>query len=334
MKNSVYLIYRYFRTHPAVAGLLLVTIVLAVAYILRLLTPESRKVPSIPMPILGTARVSSFTDTEIVIDATIELPSDLAVYSATRRSILVPDLVTKLAMVPSSSSPNSFMSANKKQRLSFNPEEKRYEYRNSEYSGNFDSSLVTKIDTNSAIKAAEDFAKEKLAISNLKPVIKNLEFYEKEITHAEPTSKEKANLVAIPFSYIVNDSISFIGIQEAYPLKLYVDSANQVTAFSLSQDQFTVGNQVRVETFKLAQLPLAIRNGSARIINIKSDDVAAFTLSQVRSLTLTDFSLTYRYSPESGLLVPYLDIVATAVQANVSTPSTIRFVVPAVQTNR
>ena len=320
----------YFRRHPLIVLLVVVTLLLGGAYVLQKLTPKTADLASIPTPDLKPIISPAFSQAKVSLpDKLPILPDALPVYKAVPLEISVQSLQTKFELTPTKYE-NHYENLDLRRTLTFDPASKRYEYSDTRIEGDSDPAFGLKINAEHAVSIASDFVKNNLQLGTMEPVQSEVLYYSKSADEAEPIDAKNANVAEIPFTVMLSKNPSFGGRQIAYPLYVYVDSADKVFGFRMDQTLYTSSQPSTVATISPDEIVNMVKKGQADVLKLYSDDTNNFALLNIVGVEIKTVSVEYRAVPASALTVPYFHCTAQITLGSGKTLDT-EFLVPAVR---
>jgi hypothetical protein len=320
----------YLRRHPLIALLIVVTVLLGGAYVLQKLTPKTADLASIPAPDLKPIISPAFSQARVSLpDKLPTIPSSLPVYTAVPLEITAAALQERFELVPTKYE-NHYENVDKRRSLSFDPASKRYEYSDRKVDGDADPAFAAVINPTHALSVASDFVRATLQLTAMEPVTAEVLYYSKSASEAEPLPAKDSNVAEIPFTVMLSKSPSFGGRQIAYPLYVYVDSADKVFGFRMDQTIYTSSRPTTVATISPDEIISMVKKGQADVLKLYSNDANNFALLNIVGVEIKTVNVEYRSVPASLMTVPYFHCTARITLGNGKTLDT-EFLVPAVR---
>ncbi len=328
----------YLKKRPFLFGFILVLLSIAMTLILRALTPNQTKIAAIVKPTFTTP-IDSVATKKIVaapIEAPAiypETPAVLPVYGATSLTLEV-DQINALFKLSPTEYVDHYANTELLRTMVFDPSGQRYNYNDSQIVGETDAAYGTVIEEPKAVEAATAFVKNSLLLKDFSANRSEAKYFIKnEGEDAEVTTREKANIIEIPFTVYLQGNPVYIESNALSPLFVYVDSANGVTGFSLYKHLFTVGQPTNVPTISTSQILTKIKSGDAEVAHMYGSDPRQFELNNISNTKIDKITLQYRFITSSQQLVPFFYIFSTVKFSGNIPDLLVEFVLPAVSTS-
>lgn len=323
----------FIRTHKAIIGLCAVLVVILIALILRYLTPPRSQLSSIKSPPTQTLKQVDFQGAQVILPASLpHFPEQLPVTSVSQKAISAADLASRFH-ITSQNNQGNWVTSDGKTSVVTDPYSGRIGYNNQHYAGDFDAALITTINKEEAIQAAQDFVSKELGLNDYSPNLNALTYLSKSEEYAS-VDPSRSNLLHVPFSLQAEGLPIFSDIDLNYPVIVGVDSTNTVTSLIVSPNLITgVKQTTEVTTLPLSELPNQILSNNVNLIGAASDFPDGFNIKNITKLEITAITLDYRLNSQTSQIIPYYHLKATATNLD-NHPSQLDLITPAVNTTK
>lgn len=185
--------------------------------------------------------------------------------------------------------------------------------------------------TNQGIETAKIFVSEAFPNLALTPQIDAIQYFGGGGEY-EPTDRENANFMEIPFTYTIDGVPIYIGHEATAPVTVVVNNQLAVhkVRFQTSFFEFTP-SELKLPLVSLATALENINtNNEASIISAYDESVGSFTLDQIKSGELKTVLLEYRVDLDAGLAYPFYRFAGEltnqdgqVIQAEIITPAVV-----------
>lgn len=311
-----------------------VFVLLSAAIILRIVTPHPA-VTSVAIQKLDTSQAISFQQTTISLPPTLPTTPPQLQFSKASAIPLDASVFLKLFKTPVEGPKNFWSDSDSNQSLAYEPYQKRFHYYNNAFSGDFDAATQYTIQLDRALETAKSFVSKQMGITTFTPVQNNIVFTRKDIPEADPnnqTPKDQANVVIIPFAFLINGNPVYTNLSMEYPIVVWVDSVDNVLRVEANDQLFLPGDIQNVYPLSPTDaITQAKSTDSFSIISVLSDPQNGFDVHQVQSATVTRVSLEYRFMEATKMIIPMYRMYGTLVTSD-NKQVDADFLVPAMKT--
>ncbi len=164
----------------------------------------------------------------------------------------------------------------------------------------------TKIKTLAAINTAKNEVSKIFPDSNLAPIEDKIEHL-RGTYHLSPSSKENAEWIKIPFSYLIEDQYPVYYQKELRPVaEVFVGPKYEIRKLSIYAPFLYFEEYIQKNSISINQAVDNInQNKQTVIINALTSEHGTLDLDKIRSGELREADLEYRLDQNSGLLYPF-----------------------------
>lgn len=185
------------------------------------------------------------------------------------------------------------------------------------------------VEKNQAINLAQNFVVNTLKVQNHSPIDQSLTFYS-GLVELKETNEFKANIIQIPFSYTVDGYPVYVGQQQALPIRIMVNSNQEITKVTFNPLPFEYAALENVNPISVDQ---AVNNMNEKnlgsFIYAYKPEFTAVDLSSAITGTLKTVSFEYRYDEQKQTIYPFYRFTGT-LQENNGTPFEAEIITPAI----
>lgn len=311
-----------------VIGLVLICGALLLAAIFRALTPQAEPIPATPLintNIDGTT--SSFENLTYTGDNP-EIPSSFKVVEVIKSAEAAEQIrnrfISAFALSPNPNSDTIFNGQDYFLSVS-NPGEWLLFKRNKEINEAI-------VDLAQALPIANDFISQYIQNPGLSAYQAGVTYFHIDLVHLDEVPPAEANIVAIPYTLIIDGKPVIYGNQDVYPTTAYVDSNYQLERLILNPEQYQLGQTVsNLPTITLEQAMVNLNLSQGAVIQSTQTEFGLTNLSQITGGNLTQVRIEYRIDPILNLAYPFYRFTGTATNDQ-GTQLNVEIITPAVET--
>lgn len=269
----------------------------------------------------------------INIDPDIEFPNiplQLPVYSGQSSKQDLNTLVAALAKkfkLTQSDNKSLWFSADKSSYLSISidPPNITYEVNSSQSPPSNNNPSLEK-----AQSTSQNFVNSIPAFKDLTSVTSEIKFINTATGEPVVSTKDSANLIAIPYSPILENYPLIFSDSADHPLIIFIGANNQITKIIINPRPITVDSTPlnKYNTLNKDQVAEKLTNHQVQMIQGPSDYIVTNNLTSFPPITITNVSLEYRYDSTTQKISPYYKLTGHTNPA-VNTP--VIMLMPAIQ---
>lgn len=148
---------------------------------------------------------------------------------------------------------------------------------------------------------------------------------------SEEASPDKATLLFLPYTYLIDGLPVFYQNQQEFPFEFMIDGNNTIIKFAFYPFFIQITPLQKQNTITIEQAIKNINAGQGSLVRAEIADPAASDISQITSADLKTVTLEYRADTQSGYVYPFFRFSGDA-KNKTGGLVTVEIITPAIQT--
>ncbi len=322
LSNNFFSFFLKSRKRNILLLIFLLLLLLLISIILRKITPKTENtIPFIPQPKITSFNSTLRTDTQVIKSfPSLQVPQTMRVYQISS-SIDPAVFLREKEGLKTAKNPGVWVDTSGKKRLAVDPYTRRYNY-----TMDVETLEGSLIPLDSALTESKSFLTNSLNTNNLTPMVDKARFWTDGGGHFEETTSEKATIISIPFSLLIDEIPVFFEDGVDYPVEIYVNNKKEVVRADFPLGLISV---ISIGNVPTRSIDRALQELSNATVIQASYDFLPIPLQSLTSIEITLVTLENRGSQQSNNVVPYYRFYGKATTKDKKSLE-LQFVIPAV----
>lgn len=278
---------------------------MALATILRMLTPKSQPLPASPFVSVNVDGSSTLFENVTYTGTPLEIPQTAKIASITfLEANAVSQLVANYALVPSVNTTGFWRGPT--HTLSLVTQINQYSLTLNEHA--HENPPIVNLEAAKGV--ASDFVKTYFPSSDLKLLESKVSYSSDD--HGRQTEPENALYVTLPFSYQIDGYEVNVGAASLKPLSITVNGEGEIQKVAFFPQTSQLEATDVKGTLTISEALKNINFGNASITRAFQEDFQAFNIRAIKSAQLETVTLEYRLDEALRLAYPFYHFYGTA----------------------